>query len=102
MASESEVLRLRRVTDLMGNQDPYSDELLSALIDEFGFEKAAATIWHEKAASYATLVDTTESGSTRRLSQLHDHALKIAGSWSPPVEEETAGGTSFTVAIERM
>jgi hypothetical protein len=85
----------------MDNQDPYTDELLAAMIDELGFEAAASAIWHEKAASYTGLVDTTESGSTRRLSQLHEHALKMGNAWKPP-EDDTTAGTSFTVAIERM
>lgn len=102
MASESEILRLRRVTDLMDNQDPYTDELLSALIDELGFEAAAAALWHERAASYSTMVDITESGSTRRFSQLHDHALRMGNAWKPPDDEETTSAASFTIPVERM
>lgn len=101
MASELDIMRLRRVTDLIDNQDPYTDELLSAMIDQLGFEAAAASIWKERAASFATLVDTTESGSSRRLSQLHDHALKMGSAWAPP-EEDTTGGSSYTIPIERV
>ncbi len=101
MATESEIARLRRVTDLAANDAVYTDELLSALIDELGFEATAASIWKEKAASFAGLVDTTESGSSRSLSQLYKNALEMSGTVGPAEEAVTSGG-SFTVEIERL
>jgi hypothetical protein len=101
MASDSDIARLRRMTDLSDEDSVYTDQLLGAMIDELTFEAAAASVWREKAASYAALVDTTESGSSRRLSQLHDQAVRMAGVVGPVTEEVTKGG-SFTVGIERV
>lgn len=99
MASEVEIARLRRMTDLAANDAVYTSELLSSLIDEIGFEQAASSIWKEKAAGYASLVDTTESGSSRSLSQLSRQALDMATKVAP--QNEPSGG-SFTVGIERV
>lgn len=101
MATEAEVARLRRITDLAENDPVYTESLLGLMIDDLGFETAASQIWKEKAAVYAGLVDTTESGSSRRLSQLHDHALKM-GEALTPVDPTPAGGSSYTVEIERV
>ena len=76
MASDAEIASLRRATALETNDEVYTDELLGPMLDNIGFDATVKVIWREKAASFAGLVDTTESGSTRRLSQLHDQALK--------------------------
>lgn len=51
----------------------------------------AHRIWHEIAASAATLVDTSESGSSRSLSQAHKNALTMAASFAPIVDVEFDG-----------
>ncbi len=104
MASEVDIARLRRMTDTVGNTDPYTDELLGELIDTLGFDRAGASIWREKAATYASLVDTTESGSSRSLSQLQKQALAMAEMLEGGDEEEevTTSGGSYTVEIERV
>lgn len=99
MADEATIARFRRVTDLPDNVEPWTDSYISNIIDELGFEAAAASVWREKAASYASLVDMTESGSTRRLSQLYDQALKMGSAIDP---ETGTGGGSYTVEIERV
>lgn len=99
MASEVEVSRLRRMTDVSSSDLVYTSDLLSNLIDEIGFEQAASSIWKEKAAGYASLVDTSESGSSRSLSQLSKQALDMATKVAP--QNEPSGG-SFTVGIERV
>lgn len=105
MATESEILRLRRAADIPEDDPVYTDEVLGALIDEFGFNISARNIWREKASSYAALVDTTESGSSRRMSQLYSQALAMAASWGTSDDDVTPPGTSagsFTIAIERV
>jgi hypothetical protein len=101
MASDTDIARLRRATNLTADDEIYTDELLSGMIDDLGFETAASTIWREKAATYSGLVDTTESGSSRRLSQLQEQALKMAAGLGGDDEVTTTGG-SFTVEIERV
>jgi hypothetical protein len=102
MASEAEIASLRRAAGLDEDDLVYTDELLGGLFDDLGLPTASATIWREKAAAAAGLVDTTESGSTRRLSQLYDQSLKMAGAWTPPDEVTEPGASSFTVEIERV
>lgn len=101
MASIDDVAKLRRMTALEAADPVYTDSLLGGMIDDLGFEAAAAQVWSEKAAAAATLVDTTESGSTRRLSQLQEHALKMRQQFAPDPTDDTAG-RSFTVGVERV
>jgi hypothetical protein len=100
MATEAELARMRRMTDLDSADPVYTDEVLGGMIDEMGVEGASSAVWREKAAVYAGLVDTTESGSSRRLSQLHSQALAMAGG-ATDTDTGTTGG-SFTVEIERV
>lgn len=99
MPTESEIASLRRATGLEADDETYTDELLDGILEDLGFDAAVKAIWREKAATYAGLVDMTESGSSRRLSQLSENALKIAGSWTT---EEEVTGSSYTVEIERV
>lgn len=99
MADADDLARMRRVTALPDNVEPYTDTLLSNLIDELGFEAAAAALWREKAASVAGLVDIAESGSSRRLSGLRDAYLGMATAIDP---SDAGGGSSYTVPIERV
>ena len=83
----------------------YSDATLDTLFDNNSgdIEATAAEIWREKAASAAILVDTTEGDSSRKNSQVYDHALKQAtyfsGSTGTTAPVTTRSAT--TRAIER-
>lgn len=76
MATEAEIEEARRRSD--GAAD-YTDDQISDFLDRgntvFDF---ARLYWESKAASYSTLADVTESGSTRKLSDLHKNALAMA------------------------
>lgn len=89
MASVDDVARLRRLVNMPTVTPPYTDELLVEYIDELGVEAAAARIWREVAATYAGLVDVTESGSSRKLSSMYTNALGMAAG----VEGETTRAT---------
>jgi len=102
MATESELARLRRMTDLDPTDEVYTDSLLDGIIEDLGFESAAAQVWREKAAAAAALVDTTESGSSRRLSGLRSAYLDMAAKVAPVDDDTVAGGGSYTVEIERV
>jgi hypothetical protein len=66
MASTEEIAALR----LLINGD---------VIDAAGSLNAAAgQAWVQKASSYAEVVDVAESGSSRKLSDLHKHALTMS------------------------
>lgn len=101
MATEAEIASLRRATALAADDATYTDSLLGGLIDDLGFQAASATVWREKAATVAGLVDTTESGSSRSLSQLRDAYLGMATAVNPD-PTGTPSASSFTVAVERI
>lgn len=101
MATDAQVERMRRMTALAEDDETYTDSLIGGMIDDLGFEAAAAQIWTEKAAGVAGLVDTTESGSSRALSQLRKAYAEMATSVNPPVDSGS-NGRSFTVEIERV
>ena len=82
----------------------YTDDMLNAIFDAVGADVsvAAAEVWREKAAQAAILVDTTESASSRKMSQVYAQAVKQAefyGGSATPTAPVTRGAT--TRAIER-
>jgi hypothetical protein len=103
MATDEEVARLRRMTDVAVGDTTYTYEVLAEFVDSNDtLEAAAGAVWSEKAAALAGLVDVTESGSSRRLSQLHSQALEMRKHFAPDDVTDDTGGRSFTVAIERV
>jgi len=104
MADASQIEQLRRLTALAEDDPIYTNEVLGLYIDNLGsVEAAAGAVWKEKAAALVGLVDVTESGSSRRLSQLYDQALKMGGAFGSD-DDDTGepGRASFTVGIERV
>lgn len=103
MASAEELLRLRRMVGEPGT-DTYSDEALSALLAANpSLESVAAGIWQEKAANYAELVNVSESGSSRSLSDLHKNALRFAEYYTRQAggEPEAVADAPTTIPITR-
>jgi hypothetical protein len=93
MATADEIAELRRLIAEPTDAAPYTDAELGARIDvaaELGADirTLAASIWREKAASYAALVDVQEGNSKRTLSQLQEQALRMAGSLDGAVADE--------------
>lgn len=82
----------------------YTDLQISELIDNLGYNKAAANVWARKAASFSEMVDITEAGSSRKNSSLFKNAQEMAKYWSAlPGEDEPLpiGSYSTTRAIQR-
>lgn len=85
------VTRLREMTDA-GTE--FDDSQLQATIDSntdpvtgvIDYDAAARHIWSIKAARYAALVDVSESGSSRKLSDLHKNALAMVKQYTPSSE----------------
>lgn len=101
MADDATIASFRRATAVEADDPIYTDELVGGMIDDLGFEAAAATVWREKAASVAGLVDTTESSSSRALSKLREAYLGMASAVNPTDPEVVATGAPFTVEAER-
>jgi hypothetical protein len=97
MATPDEILALRRMTALGADTTVYDDVVLNDMIDELGINAAAAAVWSEKASALSTLVDVSESGSSRNMSQAYKGALAMAqhyaGQDSTPEDNSLAATT---------
>jgi len=99
MATTEQIADLRRMVN-EPTADTYADADLGSRIDTSGSLKAvAATIWTEKAAQYADLVDVQEGSSRRSLGKLHEQALAMASMYGEP---DTTRRQSRTRQIERQ
>lgn len=79
MATVEGIAAFRLLIDEQADKLPYTDAVLSDRLDAAASPYAlAAEIWREKAATYASLVNVSESGSSRNLSDLHKNALAMA------------------------
>lgn len=91
MATVDEIAELRRLIGEPTNMAPWTDGVVGARIDaavDVDMRTLAATIWREKAAGYAVLVDVQEGNSKRSLSQLQKQALAQASSLDADVQAE--------------
>lgn len=70
MATLAELAELRIAIQEPNNVEPYTDDFLDAMIDAYGVDGAAGRIWEAKAASVSKLVDISEGGSSRKMSQV--------------------------------
>lgn len=80
MATSEQVSLVRAYTD-EPTEDNWTDVQLSALIDELGVDSATSRVWSEKQARYSKLVDVSEAGASRKMSQAFDQATKMAAYW---------------------
>lgn len=80
MATPEDIMALRKKIADVDEPFNYTDEQLSTLLDETNNTQnsIAASLWRERAASAVLLVDVTESGSSRKLSQIRTSALEMA------------------------
>lgn len=86
MATPEQIAEVRMNTQEPNNVPPYTDELISSLIDSYGVTGAEHKIWISKRNTVADLVDISEGGSSRKNSQLFESYSKIVAGY------ETDGG----------
>lgn len=94
MATPDEIALLRQKIQEPNNADPYTDDFLSTLIDTYGIDGAAGQVWEVKAASVAKLVDITEGGSSRKMSQVFTQYTELAKQYSSKDETDPTGYTA--------
>lgn len=75
MATQTEITRLRELVMPTDLTDPELGQILDV---SKNINEAASFIWQTKAAKYSTLVDVAESGSSRKMSDLFNNAMKMA------------------------
>lgn len=101
MASASDILEVRHNTD-EPTEDTFTDLELNTMIDELGVAGASARIWRIKSAKAASLVDTTEAGSSLKLSQLSKTYAEQADYWDAEANPVSLASTAPRVTkIER-
>lgn len=75
MAAPTSLALLRRLIDEPTTATYADDELNSRLSDAVGDRNVVALeVWQEKMSAAASLVNTSEGGSSRSMSQAFDHA----------------------------
>jgi hypothetical protein len=94
MATSEEIAALRLLIDEPSSTF-YTDQMLASLVDqaESNLNAAASDIWQQKAARFSTLVDITESGSSRKMSNLYSNALAMAKHFADESAEVVAETT---------
>jgi hypothetical protein len=95
MASEDEILALRKMVNEEDDCDGWDDESLGQIIDaEDTLNQAASRIWYLKAGKLSEMVNVSESGSSRALGDLMKNAQgmgKLYAGLDVPIEEEASG-----------
>lgn len=90
MATDHEIRRLK----LIVGSEMFTDEQLGEVLDAFEGELedkldlAAAQVWEIRAGRYHTMVDISESGSSRKMSDLHKNALAMAAYYGKKATED--------------
>lgn len=81
MATALEIAELRAEVQESNNAEPYTDAFLGELVDAHGVSDSAYRIWKAKRNAVASLVDISEGGSSRKMSQLFDNYDKIVNGY---------------------
>jgi hypothetical protein len=103
MATPDQIAALRGLlNDPEGTE--FSDDELSDIIDEATtVNGAASVVWTRKAASYSSLVDVSESGSSRKMGDLYKNALAMAKYFGElDNQEDEVDGTGGPIVISRI
>lgn len=84
MATQDQIAQLRLMINEPNNAEPWTDENLALIIDanQGDLRSSAGQVWEGKAASVAHLVDISEGGSSRKMSDMYKNFLAIAKSYT--------------------
>lgn len=105
MATAEQIASLRLLIAETDDAEPYTDANLNARIDGAigDLNLVAYAVWEEKAAATAGLPDTSEGGSSRKMGDLYEQALKMAAWFKDKLEEgpPQAGGRTVIRKLRR-
>jgi hypothetical protein len=93
MASSGDIAAVRKNVN-EPTPTTWADADINALVDELGVAGASATIWDQKASSYAELVDVSEAGASRKNSDLMKNASARADFYRGQITEGGGGEVS--------
>jgi hypothetical protein len=83
VASPEDIAALRDLISEPDDSNGWTDERLGGLLDSgLTLNAAAGKAWVLKAGTFATLVDVSESGSSRKLSDLRKNAMEMGSYYS--------------------
>lgn len=100
MATAEEIEGLRLLV-AEPDETTYTDAALGGILDAASSpNEAAATIWTQKAAAAATLVNVSESGSSRSLGDIQKNALAMAKVFADAIQADPV--TSVGVRVSRI
>ena len=102
MATTEQIDQLRRMIDDRNTPYTYSDDELNDRLLGYSLETVASVIWGEKAAGYADMVNMTEAGSSRSLSDLHKNALAMSSHYARLSSEEDEVDPSGFTTVRRI
>lgn len=89
MATAAAILELRDAIGEPDDSNGWTDERLGDILDTLTTVDASAiSVWTTKAAQFSQLVDVSESGSSRKLSDLYKNALAMAKFWQDKQDED--------------
>lgn len=94
MASVEDIQEVKHLAYVPLEAFVVADEDLEVLVDAKGINGSVAHLWTRYASSLAGLVDVSESGSSRKLGDLHKNALAIAKTYTDLSSGEVAVATS--------
>jgi hypothetical protein len=102
MATADEIAEVRRNTNEPDDTGGFTDALIGTLVDTLGLVSlASGAVWRTKAAKYADLVDVSEAGASRKMSDLFKHATAMADHWdavgATEIEDTTSPGIGRAV-----
>jgi hypothetical protein len=101
VATSDQIAAFRLLIDEKEDKHPYDDVSLSTRLDgAASVAGLAKEVWLEKAAVYASLVNVSESGSSRSMSDLHKNALAMSKALGEA--DASAPGTGTAVRGVRM
>lgn len=76
-------------TEARIGETPWDRERVTALLDQgSSVNQLMSRFWNAKAAASATMVDISESGSSRSLSTIHENAVRMARYWDDRVKSD--------------
>src|SRR5215510_11960890 len=109
MATADQITQVRLNTN-EPDSTTFTDLYISGLVDAFGdpggVNLASGAIWRQKAATYSELVDVSEAGASRKMSDLFANALKMAdfydGAGADEVAAASGSGRAKVHVIERI